>query len=211
MAIVVAMKLSRSAFPVLVPISFIWLKISCTNVVTYSYAVMITVRSLQVIVIDLFTLRPSRVPSEPERPLRRFLSFSSSVLRAELDSTLFIRASRSAICFSVSSRRFETDISAAVVPGKADDVDKLETDEVLSQVVPKEAKVEVAGQEVGKTEAASCSVWLKQYSSISGSSRLVYTQLSKQFGSGFSNSSTFSWYSPFKLSKLPSASCGQEL
>ena len=167
------MKLSRSVFPVLVPIAFIRFKMSCTKVVIYSYALMITARSLQVSVVDLFTLPPSNLLSEPERPLSRSFSFSSSVLRAELESTLFIRASRSAICFSVSSRRFKTDIAAVVVPGAAVDVDTLETDEVSSQDVPKEAKVEMAGQEVGNTEAASYCVWLKQYSSISGSSRLV--------------------------------------
>ena len=148
------MKLSKSVFPVLVPIAFIRFKMSCTKVVIYSYALMITARSLQVSVVDLFTLPPSKLLSEPERPLSRSFSFSSSVLRAELESTLFIRASRSAICFSVSSRKFKTDISA-VVSGPAVGVDTLEIDEVPSQVVPKEAKVEVAGQELGRTEETS--------------------------------------------------------
>ena len=85
--------------------------------ITFSYSVMITVRSVQLIEDDLFTLRPCKEVREPERPLRRSFSFSNSSLSAELESTSLIKASMSAICFSVSSWRFRTDTG---VDGPAD-------------------------------------------------------------------------------------------
>ena len=100
--------------------------------ITFSYSFMITVRSLQVIEDDLFTLRPSKELSEPERPLSRSLSFSNSSFRAGLESTSLIKASMSAICLSVSSRRFRTD-TVAVVGSSVDDMDVPET--VVSAVV----------------------------------------------------------------------------
>ena len=84
---------------------------------------MITVSSLQLIEDDLFTLRPSKKLSEPESPVRRSFNCSNSAFSAGLESTSLIKASMSAICFSVSSRRFPTDTG---VVGPAD-VDVLET------------------------------------------------------------------------------------
>ena len=92
---------------------------------------MITVRSLQVIEDDLFALRLPKEPREPERPLSRSLSFSNSSFRAGLESTSLIKVSMSAICLSVSSRRFRADIVVVVVSSV--DIDVPET--VVSAVV----------------------------------------------------------------------------
>ena len=118
-------KLSISACPVFVPIAFSDAKMFRTKVMTFSYSFMITVRSLQLIEDDLFTLRPSKEVREPERPLRRSFSFSNSAFSAELESTSLIKASMSAICFSVSSLRFRTETVEGVVSPA--DVDAPET------------------------------------------------------------------------------------
>ena len=123
MFVAVSTKLSSSMFPVFVPIVFSDAKMFRIKLITFSYSVMITVRSLQLIEDDLFTLRPSKELREPERPLRRSFSFSNSSFSAGLESTSLIKASMSAICLSVSSRRFRTDTG---VDGPAD-VDVPET------------------------------------------------------------------------------------
>ena len=99
--------------------------------ITFSYSFMITVRSLQVIEDDLFTLRLPKEPREPERPLSRSLSFSNSSFRAGLESTSLIKVSMSAICLSVSSRRFRAE--TVVVVESSVDIDVPET--VVSAVV----------------------------------------------------------------------------
>ena len=170
---------------------------------------MITSRSLHLRTdSDRFILPLSKPPSDPERPFRRSFSFSSSILRAGLESTLLIRPSRSASCFSVSSRRLDIDIYSAV-PTSSVSNDTVGVVETSSPVVQNDTKVDVAGQDVGSTEAPACSASPKQYSSMWGSPSLVYTQPSRQIGSGFTPSSAFSWYSPFKVLKLPSASWSQ--
>ena len=117
MIVAAVTKLSISVFPVFVPIAFSDAKMFRIKVITFSYSVMITVSSLQLIEDDLFTLRPSKELREPERPLSRSFSFSNSAFSAELESTSLIKASMSAICLSVSSRRFRTDTG---VVGPAD-------------------------------------------------------------------------------------------
>ena len=128
MIVAAVTKLSISVFPVFVPIAFSDAKMFRIKVITFSYSVMITVSSLQLIEDDLFTLRPSKELREPERPLSRSFSFSNSAFSAELESTSLIKASMSAICLSVSSRRFRTDTG---VVGPAADVDVPKTVVIL--------------------------------------------------------------------------------
>ena len=130
-------KLLISVFPVLVPIAFSCAKIWLTRVMTLSYSVMITVRSLQDIEDDLRTLLPFKEPSDPESPVRRSFNFCNSSFRAGLESTSSIKASMSAICLFVSSWRLRTATTAVVDvdrPGPVVETEFLVVDAILGDV-----------------------------------------------------------------------------